>query len=317
MQSFAKGRWLAGLFIAYTLGVLVLASWLASHPLQERRLFLREPGLHYLGESPAEREAALELALQQPADMDFVDYHDRFLSRLDLVALDGSIRVGPDQVIDYHQLPDFGAIEHIPTRKQAFFDYLRPAVEYQNQLIRERRLILKGIEIRLAQGAPLTPTQERYMGLVRERYRIDAQLSDAEALALLIRRMDTIPVSMVLAQAALESAWGQSRFAREGNNLFGQWCFSKGCGMVPAARVEGASHEVARFDSINEAVAAYFENINAFHRYSGIRDIREAARQAGRPLRGYDMVAGLESYSSRGADYIRELRHLIRSNKLE
>lgn len=317
MQSSVKGRWLAGLFIAYTFGLLVLAHWLANHPLQERSLFLREPGLHYLGESPAEREAALELALQQPADMNFVDYHDRFLTRLDLVALDGSIRVGPDQVIDYHQLPDFGAIEHIPTRKRAFFDYLRPAVEYQNQLIRERRLILKGIEIRLTQGAGLTPTQTRYMGLVRQRYRIDPQLTDTEALALLMRRMDTIPVSMVLAQAALESAWGQSRFAREGNNLFGQWCFSKGCGLVPGARTNGASHEVKRFDSVAEAVSAYFENINAYYRYSGIRDIREAARKAGRPLLGYDMVAGLESYSSRGQDYIRELRHIIRSNKLE
>ena len=155
------------------------------------------------------------------------------------------------------------------------------------------------------------------MDLVRARYKVPERLSELEAVDLLMRRMDTIPVSMVLAQAALESAWGQSRFAREANNLFGQWCFSEGCGIVPNSRPEGETYEVATFDSVDQAVAAYFQNINAFHRYSSIRDIRETARRNQKPLLGYDMVEGLEAYSVRGQDYIKELRHMIRYNQLE
>lgn len=312
-----KGKILALVFTGYVVGILVLTFTLASHPLVERRSFLQEPGLAVTSETDEEYEARMALALQQTADAAFEDYADQFLSKLKLVAHDGTIENELNTGVDYRQLPDFAAITHIPDRKQAFFDYLRPAVDYQNQLIRERRVILKGIEIYLAKGGDLSETQQRYMKQMRKRYKIDKSLTDADAIPVLMRRMDTIPVSMVLAQAAIESAWGQSRFAREANNLFGQWCFRPGCGIVPNSRPDGKTYEVKAFDSIDQGIAAYFQNINAFHRYSEIRDIREAARKQGKALKGYDMVAGLQAYSTRGDEYIRELRAMIRHNKLE
>ena len=317
MTLHAKGNLLALVFGVYTIGTMLFTFWLSNNPLGEPRVFLREPGLSLMGESDEEREAAIEAAAELPVDGNIKDYDDKYLSRLKLVARDGTIKSDLDNGIDYHTLPDFSAIKDIPTRKQAFFDYLRPAVQFQNQLVRERRVILKGIEIYLSADKTLNKSQQHYMDLVRNSYRIPDDYSTLDAVNTLMRRMDTIPVSMVLAQAAIESAWGQSRFAREANNLFGQWCFSEGCGLVPNNRPHGKTYEVAKFDSVDQAVAAYFYNINAFHRYSEIRDIREQARREQKPLLGYDMVAGLQAYSVRGQDYIKELRHMIRSNELE
>jgi len=121
----------------------------------------------------------------------------------------------------------------------------------------------------------------------------------------------------VLAQGALESAWGSSRFARQANNLFGQWCFVPGCGIVPLQRSEGATHEVKAFASVGEAVEAYFYNINANGAYTTLRDIRQEDRAHQRPLTGARMAGGLELYSGRGMSYVHELRNMIRSNKLE
>ena len=317
MSMRTKGNILAFIFASYTLGVMLFTFWLSNHPLGEPRIFLREPGLALHGESEEERLAAIEAAANLPADTDFDDYHDKYLSRLKLVTRDGTIKNELDNSFDYKSLPDFAAIKVISERKKAFFDYLRPAVQFQNQLVRERRVILKGIEITLKSNQALNQSQQKYMDLVRNRYKVPEEMSELDAVDTLMRRMDTIPVSMVLAQAALESAWGQSRFAREANNLFGQWCFSEGCGMVPNNRPAGETYEVATFDSVDQAIAAYFQNINAFHRYSSIRDIREAARRDQKPLLGHDMVAGLEAYSTRGQDYIEELRKMIRYNDLE
>lgn len=259
------------------------------------------------------KAAALDI---DPA-IKFDDYNDQYLSTLKLIAQDGSIKKGAKFEVNYKKIPKFKEISHIPDRKKAFFDYLTPAIEYQNQLIRERRKILKGIEIKVNNSEALSKAQKNYMNTMRERYRIAEETTRPKAIALLLRRVDTLPVSMVLAQAANESGWGTSRFAREANNLFGQWCFSKGCGVVPSQRSKGQTHEVAKFSSIDKAIGAYFLNINSHPAYIKIRDIREKLRDQNKALSGHDMVAGLEKYSARGTEYIKELRSMIRTNKLE
>jgi Bax protein len=268
------------------------------------------------GEDEKDIDAVLA-SLDNNPNIKFADYADQYLSKLTLVARDGTIKKGSDFKVNYKKLPAFKEISHIPDRKQAFFDYLRPAIEYQNQLIRERRQIIKGIEIKLNTAEKLTSAQQKFMTTMRERYRVAEESTADEAVALLLRRVDTLPVSMVLAQAAMESAWGTSRFAREANNLFGQWCFSKGCGVVPAKRTKGMSHEVQKFASVDKAIGAYFLNINSHPTYVLTRDIREAMRAKGKPLTGHALVAGLEKYSARGHEYIEELRSMIRTNKLD
>jgi Bax protein len=126
-----------------------------------------------------------------------------------------------------------------------------------------------------------------------------------------------IPPSLVLAQAANESAWGTSRFARRGNNLFGQWCFSQGCGLVPRGRVEGASHEVASFSSPYRSVRSYIQNLNRHPTYQLLRDIRLKARNRDDIASGPSLAAGLLGYSERGEDYVEEIRNMIRHNNLD
>jgi Bax protein len=268
------------------------------------------------GESEKDADA-IWAELDNNPEIKFDDYADQYLSKLALVARDGTIKKGSNFTVDYKKIPAFKKISHIPERKQAFFDYLSPAIEYQNQLIRERRQLLKGIEIKLNHAEQMTSAQQAFMETMRTRYRVPAESTTDEAVALLLRRVDTLPVSMVLAQAAMESAWGTSRFAREANNLFGQWCFSKGCGVVPAKRSKGMTHEVQKFASVDKAIAAYFLNINSHPTYVLTRDVREKLRAKGKALTGHAMVVGLEKYSARGHEYIEELRSMIRTNKLE
>jgi Bax protein len=132
----------------------------------------------------------------------------------------------------------------------------------------------------------------------------------------LLLKVDVIPASIVLAQAANESAWGTSRFALEGNNVFGQWCFVEGCGIVPNRRVEGATHEVKSFDTIEDAIESYFLNINSHRLYIGFRQERARLRQLGQSLDPFLLVQELGRYSQRGENYIDEVQTMIRQNDL-
>jgi len=156
-----------------------------------------------------------------------------------------------------------------------------------------------------------------YLSGLRVEYELENEvLNTANLVNRLLRRVDIIPSSLALAQAANESAWGTSRFAVEGNNFYGQWCYTEGCGIVPARRIAGENHEVKSFDSVFESVKAYIMNLNTFPNYQKLRDIRQQVRQGGRSIDGISLSEGLDTYSSRGDDYIFELQSMIYSNNL-
>jgi len=120
----------------------------------------------------------------------------------------------------------------------------------------------------------------------------------------------------VLAQSANESAWGTSRFATKGNNFFGQWCFRKGCGLVPESRDTDADHEVRKFHDARESVFAYIDNLNSNAAYRKLRESRAKLRQEKAPITGLALVHGLIHYSQRGMAYVQEIEGLINYNKL-
>ena len=252
-----------------------------------------------------------------PGEQLYLEYVAENLQQLDTIDMSGTVAQRPYDVSDYNTLPDFTSISHTPDRKRAFFEYLIPAVEFQNAVVEERRLILAGIKIKLEYGMELSISDVTFLAAMGKRYRIDPQSSLARAMVELNRRMDIVPASMVLSQAAMESGWGTSRFARQANNMFGQWCFTKGCGVVPGQRDDSARHEVAKYDRVDLAVQSYFRNINTQPSYTALRGIRQQARDEGRLPTGQELVAGLGKYSARGDDYIEELRSMIRSNGLE
>lgn len=213
--------------------------------------------------------------------------------------------------------PEFVEIVVIDERKQAFFDYFLPIIAVQNQHYAQIRRQLLQLDQRLRDGKTLTPRQRRLFDKIAARYPAqDEALPVSERLQQLLLRVDELPPSLVLAQAATESAWGTSRFAREGNNFFGQWCFKPGCGLLPHARAPGKRHELATFANAEAAVAAYFHNINKHKAYAEVRRLRAELRQQQLPLRGEALVSGLQRYSERGGAYIRDLRALINNNKL-
>lgn len=212
-------------------------------------------------------------------------------------------------------LPDLASIENIPERKQAFIDFLRPIVEYENERILKQRKRLLGILERLQEGEEIPAHEHAWLVEQAERYRVKAD--DVLLRARRLRdRIDMVPISLALAQAALESGWGTSRFARQGNNLFGQWCFEDGCGIVPKQRPEHARYEVQAFNTVGESVRSYMRNLNSHPAYAPARRIRAAARDEGRRPTGMEMAAGLVNYAAIGETYVEHVRTVIRRNNL-
>jgi len=123
-------------------------------------------------------------------------------------------------------------------------------------------------------------------------------------------------VSLAMAQAAIESGWGTSRFAIHGNAIFGQWTTAGGRGLVPTGREEGKTHKVRAFDRLSDSVNAYILNLNTHRAYRGLRELRQEARKDGKRPNGLVLAAGLEPYSERGEEYVELLRSLIRVNRL-
>ncbi len=205
----------------------------------------------------------------------------------------------------------------VSVKKNQFFDRLIPLVERQNNLTLQSRAAVLKMLAHLQQGKKLTTSQRRQLERLRKKYRVRTDSDDERTLINeLLARVDVLPPSLALAQAATESAWGKSRFARKGNNLFGQWCFTSGCGLVPLQRPEGMSHEVASYPSWQASVTAYFLNLNSHPAYQPLRDMRLQLRQQSLPLSGEILAAGLKKYSARGAAYVKSLRQIIRANNL-
>lgn len=212
-------------------------------------------------------------------------------------------------------LPDFAAIDDIKTKKKKFFNFIKPFVVKQNKnLLATRAKLNTWIE---KVTLELSLTEEEHFeldGLVHD-YQVNPKASTLTKLNALLLRVDIIPMSLVLVQAANESAWGTSRFSRIGLNFFGIWCYEKGCGMVPNGRGKGEIHEVAAFNSLEDAVTRYFENINTNDAYHIFRTIRYELRSQEQPLNPSILATGLLPYSERGVHYVNEITNMLRHNK--
>lgn len=231
----------------------------------------------------------------------------------DITLLESSL----DATVPLINLPDFAAIPDIDIKKQVFFDFLQPYIDAKNREVQRERERLLGLVEKIRSGYVLNTAENGFLLELSKTYEVPTDdLLDQAFVQLLLRRVDVIPPSLVLAQAANESAWGTSRFAQEGYNFFGQWCYQKGCGLVPGNRRPSDNHEVKRFGSVEEAVDAYFQNLNTFPSYQHLRLIRQDLRRKERPIDGISLSEGLRSYSERGDAYIDELRQMIYYNDL-
>ena len=210
-------------------------------------------------------------------------------------------------------VPDFNALVDVKEKKAAFFDFMMPLIEQENQRI----LGIREQVIALSVKVNLAEPEQTWLLEVADGYRMkDVTDIDAAFFEELLSRVDVIPPSLALVQSANESAWGTSRFARQGNNFFGQWCFDPGCGIVPGSRPAGEKYEVRKFGGVAESVRSYMRNLNTHFKYDGMRELRQKRRQSNRAITGPVLAQGLYGYSIRGVDYVEELVSMIASNDL-
>lgn len=220
-----------------------------------------------------------------------------------------------EQPLHNVDLPDFLAIQDVKAKKKAFFSFLKPAILSENKKLNRLRKQVVALSNKLKSNAQLDPSEMSFIAKTAKKYKIKNKLSVKAKVAELMNRVDTVPLSLVLVQAANESAWGTSRFAKIGLNFFGMWCYKKGCGMVPNGRDTGLKHEVAAFNSVEHAVQRYLHNINTNYAYNVLRNIRAQLHEQNLPITAEILATGLLPYSERGTDYILELTEMIRHNK--
>lgn len=196
--------------------------------------------------------------------------------------------------------PDFDQIQDVNLRKQAFFKYLLPEINKQNEKIIQLRHDIKTGKINSFKLKDIY----RY-------YRVKEDDIDT-----LLNRVDVVPASLVLAQGAYESNWGRSRFSKHYHNFFGLWCFKKGCGVVPLKRDKNDTHEVAKFSSLSKGLEYYLRSINRNSAYQTLRKIRKNKRDNKLPITGIALAEGLENYAEIGYEYVETVQSIIRYNKL-
>lgn len=238
-----------------------------------------------------------------------------FLAAAALLFLAGCAEKTPVTVPAAPALPDFGAIRKGSERKQVFFAYLRPLVEEENERILEQRQRLLRLFEEHRGNTAVSQADINWLEDLLEEYGVDRMASgDPSLWETLLRRVDMVPLNLALIQAAKESGWGTSRFAREGNNLYGQRCFTEGCGIIPAGRAEGATHEVRRFDTVAASVQSYIHNLNTNSAYRRFRLMRRLQRLEGKQPDGFILAESLPRYSERRYRYLDEIREMMRVN---
>ena len=209
----------------------------------------------------------------------------------------------------------------VVTKKRVFFRLLGPLILHANELIQADRQQLQSIIEALRTGKTLTPPEQTFLIETAVAYKVaekegDIDITDTALQDELIQRVDTLPPSLVLAQTAEESGWGTSRFAIEGNALFGMWTWGDE-GITPKQqRSEHGDHKIASYETPLQSVIAYMQNLNTHPSYETLRARRAEMRSAGTKVTGWELAKTLTKYSERGQEYVDALHSLMKTNML-
>jgi uncharacterized FlgJ-related protein len=216
---------------------------------------------------------------------------------------------------------------HVPYKKEIFYRAMLPLILHANNMVLDRRSRFLRAQEALQSGNDIAADDFELLRSAAVLMRVvDADTAAAleqtdEDLGAIIRellyKVDIIPAGLALGQAAYESGYGTSRFAVEGNALFGQWTYG-GKGLVPEQQRKNlGDHRIAAFDWPFDSVRGYFINLMSHPAYEEFRRLRAEARDAGRPLTSMELADGLIRYSERGQEYVDTLKGIIRVNHLD
>ena len=198
-------------------------------------------------------------------------------------------------------------IESVKKRKEFFIQIVLPLIIQENNNIRLDRKTLFNI----INKSNNTVSEKKWLEKKYKQYGVNSR-----DLSVLKIRMDEIPASLAIAQAAKETGWGTSRFAQEGNALFGQWTWS-GEGLKPKEAEKGKGHKVMKFNVLQASVRAYQRNLNTHSTYKDFRKARAEFRDLNKPLDSMELSKYLNKYAETGNQYVEVLQKIIMQNKLK
>lgn len=225
-----------------------------------------------------------------------------------------------EQELDYlpilSSLPsDFDQLQDVKLKKKLFYLITLPIIHESNRLILDDREMVINIEKKFLR-ADLNENEVNETVRIAVKYKLDYSTIDLKLFRDLKQRINIIPVSLALAQAIVESGWGQSRFALEGNALYGQWTTNEQKGIIPEDRDEDKTHAVRKFENLQQSVQAYMHNINTHRAYYSFRVVRRIAERVQYTDPISAKVKFLAAYAEIGQEYVDKLELIIESNKL-
>lgn len=203
---------------------------------------------------------------------------------------------------NYYEITD------VTQKKEAFVQTLDPLIEVASQAIKKERGF--ATLYFTFEAAPWQAVLDGHLKPLAKKYRIK-KLHNKEAY---FERIDLVPKALVLAQAALESGWGSSRFVREANNIFGEWTWGKK-GLVPQERDENKKHKIRIFATLQDSIHSYMLNLNRHFAYKAFRKARREASLAGKPFYAMTAAKHLHGYSEIGDTYKKLIRGVIEQNR--
>jgi len=215
----------------------------------------------------------------------------------------------------------------VPEKKEIFYRFMLPLVLHANEMVLDRRATLSDLRKRIGSGEGFADDELQalldgaVLLRVLSRDEADALVADDDRLVAIIDellyRLDVIPAGLVLGQAAYESGYGTSRFAIEGNALFGQWTYG-GQGLVPEQQRKSlGDHRIAAYDWPFDSVRGYFINLSSHPAYEDFRRLRAEIKARGEVPDSLTLADGLIRYSERGQEYVDTLKGMIRVNNLD
>ena len=209
--------------------------------------------------------------------------------------------------IYFTRLPkDLSEMRSVTKKKETFLQILLPLVVAENEsIVKDRKYLLEILKQNQSEK------NKKWINKKYKKYRVSQKNINE-----LIEKMDIIPVSIALAQAAKESGWGTSRFALEGNAIFGQWTWN-GVGIEPLEKVEGTKHKILKFPLLRASVKAYITNLNTHAGYKSFRQKRQELRNQNKGLSGLDLIHELDNYAQTGKEYTKILEKIINQNDLD
>jgi len=208
----------------------------------------------------------------------------------------------------------------VSTKKSIFLRLMASNALIANEEIKKKRDKLLSIVSKIG-NSPITPKESKWLKKIAKEYKViksDLEVLSRDKINQLIQRVDIVPPTIVVAQSAIESGWGTSRFACEGNALFGQWSFDPKNALKPKEQREHlGNYGIKKFDTLLNSVRDYILNLNTHLAYKDLRVHRAMLREKNLPLVGTKLAYTLRSYSEKGDEYVKDVILLIEKNNLK